>query len=153
MSLFTHPFVHLPVTYLPFSTLLCTRVKIWSFVEDIACHLVPCPQVVKHVLLYFCPTANLPPLVFQQSVVRVMVAEVFVGGWHMLALHVAHSSPLSTAKQIWYVMMSFLTLVSRIGYPNISICIFSIVSSISTQHWLPSRSQYGHPVQYWQWGH
>lgn len=80
--------------------------------------------------MYFCAPALLQissPLIFQQSVVRVMVAEVFVGGWHMLALHVAHSSPLSTAKQIWYVMMSFLTLVSQMGYPNISICVFSIV--------------------------
>ena len=42
----------------------------------------------------------------------------------MLALHVAHSSPLSTTKQIWYVMMSFLTLVAQMGYPNISICDF-----------------------------
>lgn len=93
-----------------------------------------------------------PPPIFQQSIVRVMAAEVFVGGWHMLA-HVAHSSPLSTTKQIWYVMMSFLTLVAQMDYPNISICIFSIVSSIPTKHWLPSRSQYGYPMQYWQLGH
>lgn len=47
-----------------------------------------------------------------------MVAEVFVGGWHMLALHVAHSSPLSTAKQIWYVMMSVFDLGGPDGLPK-----------------------------------
>lgn len=60
--------------------------------------------------MYFCTPVPLQissPLILQQSVVRVMAADVFVGGWHMLALHVAHSSPLSTAKQIWYVMSFF----------------------------------------------
>lgn len=36
----------------------------------------------------------------------------------MLALHVAHSSPLSTAKQIWYVMMSFFDLGGPDGLPK-----------------------------------
>lgn len=71
--------------------------------------------------MYFCTPALLQissPLIFQHSVVRVMVAEVFVGGWHMLALHVAHSSPLSTAKQIWYVIMSFFDLSGPDGLPK-----------------------------------
>lgn len=45
--------------HLSFSVLLSTRVKIRSFVEDTACHLVSCPQVVTHVFLCTCPTANL----------------------------------------------------------------------------------------------
>lgn len=36
----------------------------------------------------------------------------------MLALHVAHSSPLSTAKQIWYVMMSVFDLGGPDGLPK-----------------------------------
>lgn len=50
----------------------------------------------------------------------------------MLTLHLEYSSPLSTTKSIGYVRMSVLTLVAQMGYPNISICIFSSVLFIPT---------------------